>query len=157
MLHDYLDLLPDLVLRPFAACFCGGILGWNRERQGRAAGLRTQVLVCLGACIFTMATLELQQAVQRQYPDARPDPIRVISGIVGGIGFLGAGSIIQSGSNVTGVTTAATVWVVGAIGITCGAGLFPLALTGVLFAAGALVGLGRIEHFLETREEITRR
>jgi len=153
MLNDHSEFLLKLILRPLAACLCGGILGWNRERQGRAAGLRTQVLVCLGACIFTMAALELQQSVQKQYPDSEPDPIRVISGIVGGIGFLGAGSIIQSGSNVKGVTTAATVWVVGAIGIACGAGLFPLALTAVFYATISLVGLGRLERLMETKDQ----
>lgn len=139
------EQIPEIIMSPLLACFCGGFLGWNREVRGRAAGLRTQILVCLGACLFTMATLELQREVLSAYPDGDVDPIRVIAGVIGGIGFLGAGSIIQSGSTIKGMTTAATVWVVGAIGVACGLRLFLLALIGFAFTAITLIGLGWLE------------
>lgn len=139
------EFIPDLILRPAVACVCGGLLGWNREAQGRPAGLRTQILVCLGACIFSMVTLELHRVMRQEFPETNSDPIRVIAGIVGGIGFLGAGSIIRSEGRVKGVTTAATVWVVGAIGIACGAGQFRLAWVTVGFTAITLIGLGWLE------------
>ncbi|MEZ6133173.1 MAG: MgtC/SapB family protein [Planctomycetaceae bacterium] len=142
----FLNHVPDLIIRPLVACLIGAMIGWNRERRGRAAGLRTQVLVCLGACVYTMVTMELQRVMRRDDPDSNVDPIRVIAGIVGGIGFLGAGSIIQSGGTVKGVTTAATVWVVGAMGIACGLGLFAMTAVTAALTAITLVGL----HWLES-------
>jgi putative Mg2+ transporter-C (MgtC) family protein len=120
------DMGRDFV-RPVTAIVLGMMLGWNRELRGRAAGLRTQMLVSLGACVFTISALHLFEA----YPDSRLDPIRVVSGIVGGIGFLGAGSVIQARGEIRGVTTAATVWISGATGLACGLGLYQLAIINV--------------------------
>lgn len=83
--------------------------------------------------------------MREQYLQENSDPVRVIAGIVGGIGFLGAGSTIQAGADVRGVTAAATVWVTGAIGIACGLGAYPPALVTAGLTAFALIPLGRLE------------
>ncbi len=87
----------ELFLRPLAACILGAVIGWNRELKKHPAGLRTQILVALGSCSFTLSALELTNIMREQYLQQNSDPVRVIAGIVGGIGFLGAGSIIQQG------------------------------------------------------------
>ncbi|WP_153555485.1 MgtC/SapB family protein [Roseimaritima sediminicola] len=134
-----------MFVKPLLAIVCGAMLGLNRERRGRAAGLRTQTLVALGSCVFTMSALLLVE----RYPEANYDPIRVVAGIVGGIGFLGAGSIIQSGRSVRGVTTAATVWLSGAIGIVCGIGWYEMAAITLTFTMITLIGLGKLSHRIE--------
>ena len=135
----------DMLLNPLVAAFCGAMLGWNRELKGRAAGLRTQTLVCLGACVLTMTALELAA----RYPDSNFDPLRAVSGIAGGLGFLGAGSIVQAGGSVKGVTTAATVWISGTIGLTCGIGWYPMAAITMVLTLVTLSCLGIFTHFIE--------
>ena len=107
----------EMVLRLLLATALGAIIGYQRERAGKAAGLRTHILICVGAALFTIASLYGFGAVA--------DPARVAAGIVAGIGFLGAGAIIRrDGGLVAGLTTAATIWVVAAIGLAAGAGLY---------------------------------
>jgi len=107
----------EMVLRLLLATALGAIIGYQRERAGKPAGLRTHVLICLGAALFTVASLYGFGAVA--------DPARVAAGIVAGIGFLGAGAIIhREGGLVAGLTTAATIWAVAAIGLAAGAGLY---------------------------------
>ena len=107
----------EMVLRLLLAAALGSIIGYQRERAGKPAGLRTHVLICVGAALFTVASLYGFGAVA--------DPARVAAGIVAGIGFLGAGAIIhREGGLVAGLTTAATIWAVAAIGLAAGAGLY---------------------------------
>jgi putative Mg2+ transporter-C (MgtC) family protein len=127
-----------------------GMLGWQRERHGKPAGLRTQMMVGLGAAMFTMVTLKLYEAAVQSGVPGRFDPLRVIQGVVGGIGFLGAGTIIQARGSVKGITTAATIWVVGAFGIACGLGYYALAGVNLGFALFILTLVGMLEkRFLE--------
>ena len=107
----------EIILRLLLAAVLGAAIGYQRERAGKPAGLRTHVLICVGAAIFTIASL---------YGfGAGADPARVAAGIVAGIGFLGAGAIIRTGEGiVAGLTTAATMWVVAGIGLAAGAGLY---------------------------------
>lgn len=107
----------EMVLRLLLASALGAIIGYQRERAGKPAGLRTHVLICIGAALFTVASL---------YGfGATADPARVAAGIVAGIGFLGAGAIIhREGGLVAGLTTAATIWAVAAVGLAAGAGLY---------------------------------
>ena len=107
----------EMVLRLLLAVALGAIIGYQRERAGKPAGLRTHILICAGAALFTVASL---------YGfGAAADPARVAAGIVAGIGFLGAGAIIRREEGVVaGLTTAATIWVVAAIGLAAGAGLY---------------------------------
>lgn len=115
----------DIVLRLLISVIAGGVVGWNREREDKPAGLRTHMLVSLGSASFTVIMIDLM----RNYPahTGGGDPTRIIQGIATGIGFLGAGSIMQSGRTVRGITTAAGIWVVGAIGVACGAGAYVIA------------------------------
>ena len=107
----------EMVLRLLLATALGAIIGYQRERAGKSAGLRTHVLICAGAALFTVASLYGFGAVA--------DPARVAAGIVAGVGFLGAGAIIRRGEGVVeGLTTAATIWAVAAIGLAAGAGLY---------------------------------
>ena len=107
----------EMVLRILMAAALGAIIGYQRERAGKSAGLRTVVLVCVGAALFTMAST---------YGfGAAADPARVAAGIVIGIGFLGAGAIMRrEGGHIEGLTTAATIWTMAAIGLATGAGLY---------------------------------
>lgn len=130
--------LIELLLRAGAAAGLGLCIGWNRELHNKAAGLRTMALVSLGACGVVIAAVEVTAAMAAQ--GVALDPLRVVEGVVGGVGFLGAGSIIQSRGTVRGVTTAATIWAAAGIGIACGLGLFRLAL--VLFGLVILILVG---------------
>lgn len=107
----------DLVLRLVMASVVGGLIGYERERAEKPAGFRTHLLVCLGSALFTIASAH-------GFPGLT-DPSRVAAGIVVGIGFLGAGTIVR-GEKVVGLTTAAAIWTVAAIGLALGAGLYLL-------------------------------
>lgn len=144
------DLL-QLFLRLGAAAILSGLLGLDRELRRKPLGLRTNMLVALGACSFGLMTLELVDLFRRDQSLGSVDPSRVIQGIVEGIGFLGTGAIIHSRGEVRGVTTGATVWVVGAIGLACGFGLYLHAAVVTLVALVVLTVLGEIERrFLRT-------
>jgi putative Mg2+ transporter-C (MgtC) family protein len=108
-----LDLLGHLVL----AAILGGAIGWERQHAHKPAGLRTNILICMGAALLTDLSARVAESAS-----GPADPGRIAAQIVTGMGFLGAGSIIQSRGNVTGLTTAATLWVVAAIGMSVGFG-----------------------------------
>ncbi len=131
---DWLDVL----LRLGAAAVLTGAIGAERELRERVAGLRTHMLVGVGAALFTLVSAYAWEDffVGGQL---RPDPTRIAAQIVTGIGFLGAGAIIRQGLSVRGLTTAATLWVVAAIGMAAGAGFYSAALiaTGIV-----MIGLG---------------
>jgi len=106
----------EMVLRLLLAVALGAIIGYQRERARKSAGLRTHVLICLGAALFTVTSI---------YGFGGDDTARVAAGVVAGIGFLGAGAIIRGGEGiVAGLTTAATIWAVAGIGLAAGAGLY---------------------------------
>jgi putative Mg2+ transporter-C (MgtC) family protein len=115
----------DMVLRLVMAGVIGGVIGFEREQAEKPAGLRTLLLVCVGSALFTIGSLYGFGVLS--------DPSRVAAGIVAGIGFLGAGTIIRGDGAVVGITTAATIWSVAAIGLAVGAGLYLVAaVTGVV-------------------------
>jgi putative Mg2+ transporter-C (MgtC) family protein len=106
----------EMVIRLVVAAFLGGVIGYERARAKKPAGIRTHLLVCMGAALFTVISI---------YAFGGPaDPSRVAAGVVVGIGFLGAGTILRQERGVAGLTTAATVWAVAAIGVAIGAGLY---------------------------------
>ena len=111
----------------------GAVVGWNRQRKNHPAGFRTMMLVSLGSAAFVLtgAAVLTHNVEGRNFSD----PTRVIAGIVGGIGFLGAGTIIRAGREVKGVTTAAAIWVVAAIGAAFGLSLYELGIGTVLLTA----------------------
>jgi len=117
----------EVVLRLLLAAALGAIIGFQRERANRPAGLRTHTLVCVGSALFTMASIYGFGGLA--------DPARVAAGIVTGIGFLGAGAIMhREGGLVAGLTTAATIWIVAAIGLAAGTGLYVLSAVTTVIA-----------------------
>ena len=135
----------DSLARLVVAVVLGGLIGLEREAEDKPAGLRTHMLVALGAATFTLATLALYDGLD-QSPPGTGDPIRLIQGIVGGIGFLGAGAIIRTGNDVHGLTTAGSIWLAGAIGISAGIGQYTLAAVAVLLALLVLFCLRGFTH-----------
>ncbi len=133
-------MLPDLdlwegVVRLFAAAALAGLIGLERESAEQEAGLRTHILVSVGSCLFMIVGIYAWHPFDlSQENGAVVDPSRVASYVVAGVGFLGGGAIIRQGFNVRGLTTAASIWVVAAIGIAVGAGMysFAVATTGVV-------------------------
>lgn len=143
-----------LVLRLSLAVLVGGVVGWNREAAGKAAGLRTQMLVSLGAALFVLALLQASTA------DASDDPLsRAIQGVATGVGFLGAGEILQeprqdsSTPRVKGLTSASAVWVAAALGVVAGCGLWQASLIGVLLTLFILSGVKILEDRIPTHED----
>jgi putative Mg2+ transporter-C (MgtC) family protein len=129
----------ELSLRLLLAVGLGGALGVERELRDHEAGFRTHMLVCLGSAIFTVVSAYgFEDFLNSGEAVVRADPTRIAAQIVTGIGFLGAGAIIRDGMNVRGLTTAANLWVVAAIGICCGAGFYAAAIIGGVIALIAL-------------------
>lgn len=129
----------EVVLKMILSCVCGGIIGYSREKERKAAGLRTNILVCLGSTLFTILSVNLAVL----YPGA--DAARVASNIVTGIGFIGAGTILQAGGSVIGITTAASIWTVAAIGMALGISQYFAAGVGTLLAFLVLWFLHKLE------------
>ena len=124
--------------RLLMACAMGGVIGMEREWRHKASGLRTNMLICMGAALFTMMSEVLAG-------DGNPNKGQVASNIVQGIGFLGAGLVLHTRNRVLGLTSAATVWVVAAVGMTCGAGLYAEAAIATLIVYFALRFIGVLE------------
>ncbi len=136
----------DFILRIFVAALLGGAIGLEREYRAKEAGFRTHFLVALGSALFMIVSAYgFEDAVM--LPGHRLDVSRVAAQVVSGIGFIGAGTIIfhKSENVVRGLTTAAGVWVVAAIGLACGGGMYKLAIASTLLV---LVGLEAFNYFL---------
>lgn len=134
---EALTLAPwEIVLRVFGAMLIGSIIGAEREHTHRPAGMRTHMLVALGAAIV-MVTSQLLFCQYRQF-GASPDPARLSAQVIAGVGFLCAGTILRDGMFVKGLTTAASVWAVACLGIAMGAGYYLLSVVG---AVGMLITL----------------
>jgi putative Mg2+ transporter-C (MgtC) family protein len=138
----------DIAGKLLTATVLGGLIGIEREFHGRAAGLRTHILVCLGstiimACANTMFDRFVPQGADSVF---RIDPWRIAAGIVTGIGFLGGGTILKSNDLIRGLTTAACVWFMAAIGIIVGLGQYIPAIIGTLIGLAVLVGLDPVGH-----------
>jgi len=131
-------VLNGAIGRLLTACLLGGAIGLQREINRKAAGVRTNLLICMGAAFFTLLSAVLAG-------DANPDKGRVASNIVQGIGFLGAGLILHNRSRVSGLTSAASVWVVASIGMACGAGLYAAAVLAAVVVILALQLVGLLE------------
>lgn len=137
--------LQEMIMRLLAASGLALMLGLERELRGKAAGLRSHMMVSMGAAAFIMIGLDILFATAEGDPNAMIDPTRIVQGVVGGIGFLGAGSIIQSRGNIQGITTGASIWIAGAIGVACGIGNLSLATSVTVFALVITVVLGWFE------------
>ena len=122
-------MITEIETRLFISLILGFIIGLDREIHRRPAGLRTHILVCMGATLFTITSITISNA----------DPSRIAAGIVTGIGFLGAGSIFRYEDKVEGLTTAADLWIVSAIGLSVGLGMYRIAVITTLLVLLILV------------------
>jgi putative Mg2+ transporter-C (MgtC) family protein len=145
MLYDL-----ESILRLMLASILGGVIGFEREMHGRAAGFRTHLLVSLGSCLFVITSIHFYELYGNTSTPGPPgvDPGRVAAQVVAGIGFLGAGAIIRDKASIRGLTTAACLWIAAAIGLACGAGLYFIAPLVTLFAVASLLSLKKIENWL---------
>jgi putative Mg2+ transporter-C (MgtC) family protein len=135
------------LLRPLLALLAGALVGLERSYRGRAAGLRTYALVCLGSALLVVLGEELTHG-----PAGGPgDSTRVIQGIVTGIGFLGAGVIVKEGFSVRGLTTAASIWVISAVGVVIGAGFYVLGAVATALTLALLSVLRTVEDRLHSQ------
>lgn len=146
---DLQELLPPLG-RILLSALLGGLLGFERDIHGRGAGLRTHLLVSMGACVFMILSTHVESfgvAVAATGFSRVTDPARIAAQVVTGIGFLGAGVIIKEGLSIRGLTTAACLWVAAAIGMASGAGFFVIAVITTAIALFSLTFLRTVENF----------
>ena len=148
------------IIRLFIALLVGGVVGLEREFKGKPAGIRTNILICVGSCLFMIISTEVARTAA-----GIADPGRIAAQVVTGVGFLCAGTIMRSRFTVSGLTTAATIWVLAALGVAIGAGYIILAVAGAGIITLTLIAVrffeSGIHHFhanhiiqliLETRE-----
>jgi len=137
-----------VALRLAVAMGLGAVIGFERERRERPAGLRTHVLVAMASAMFALVALEILAAPALGQERLRIDPLRLVEAVTGGVAFLAAGSIIVARGHVRGLTTGAGMWFAGAVGLACGLGYFQIAGLGTGFAIVVLVLLRWIEDAL---------
>jgi putative Mg2+ transporter-C (MgtC) family protein len=142
---DFYTHYGELIFRILLASLLGGLIGLERDVHGRAAGLRTHLLVSMGAAVFTI----LSEVISRQASTTGliSDPARIAAQVVSGIGFLGAGVIIKEGVNVHGLTTAACLWGAAAIGMAAGSGFYAIAIVATIIALISLTFLKLVENY----------
>jgi putative Mg2+ transporter-C (MgtC) family protein len=148
-----LGTLEGAVLPILGAVIAGGVIGFEREWRGRAAGLRTHILVSLASALLMLAAMSQADWAFRALPDENivTDPTRMAHGVLTGIGFLCAGVIFRTGFSIHGLTTAASLWITSAIGILFGAGLYALGTAATVVTALILIGLRLINGRLPAR------
>lgn len=132
----------ELMLQLGLATLLGGAIGLERELGGKPAGLRTNILICLGSVLYTHISIAMMG------PDSS-DPTRVAGQIVTGVGFIGAGTILHARGAIVGLTSAATIWVVAAIGVALGSGFYLEGVGTTVIVLVVLAGLGRVEKLVE--------
>jgi putative Mg2+ transporter-C (MgtC) family protein len=141
LVHRMVDVFHlELLLQIAVAVVLGGAIGLEREISGKPAGLRTNILICVGAVLFT--TLSTKMSL------GRGDPARIAAQILPGVGFIGAGTILHMRGSVTGLTSAATIWVVAAIGMALGTAAYGEALGTAFLVLIVLQGLGKVERYV---------
>ena len=142
-----------IALRLGLAAIFGAALGYERESAARPAGLRTHMLTALAAAVFTIISFEIFDAVRLVEGGESTDPIRVIEAVTAGVAFLAAGTIIQSRGRVQGLTTGASMWMAGSLGVAAGAGFYTLALIAVVLSLVILAALARLERRIARSRE----
>lgn len=133
--------IKTVLLRLGLAIVLGGIVGWEREAVDKPAGFRTLTMVCVGSTLFVLLTLDLVATFGT--PETW-DPLRTVAAIIQGIGFLGAGTVLRRGETIKGLTTAAALWTVTAIGVAIGFGMYKTALLGTISMLLILRGLSYV-------------
>ncbi len=139
----------EYILRLVLAIAAGAVIGFERELHDKPAGLRTNILICLGAALFTVMSLAM-------VGEAYSDRARIAAQVVTGVGFLGAGTIVHFKGNVLGLTTAATIWAVASVGMAFGAGEYVLGGAATVLTAGVLYGLAYAEEAISSWRLTTR-
>jgi putative Mg2+ transporter-C (MgtC) family protein len=140
----------ELTVRLVVALLLGGVIGWERELGRMPAGFRTHALVSLGSAIFTVISAHA-------FTGPGSDPTRIAAQVVSGIGFLGGGAILHYGGTVRGLTTAASLWSVAAVGMAAGAGLYVVAVLGSVLVIIGLEVFQRLERVVKRRYDIPSR
>jgi len=136
----------EAIRRIICAFVLGAVIGLEREKKGRSAGLRTHILVCMGSCLIMLVSLYMYELFKNK---TTLDPARIAAGVVTGIGFLGAGTIIRSQEGIRGLTTAASIWISSAIGLAVGCGFYEVAFFSTFLSFLTLAFLKKIERKLE--------
>lgn len=137
--------IESTIFKLFLSLIIGGLVGLNRERHKQPAGFRTHILICMGSTLLMILSIYIPQTY---FDFKNGDPGRIAAQVVTGIGFLGAGAIIRLGTNVRGLTTAASIWLISAVGLAIGAGLYLTALVVMVLALFTLIILERLERRL---------
>ncbi len=148
---EHFVLAPECVafLRLVTASLLGALVGWERETHEKGAGLRTHMLISLGACLFALVVLEMH----KQFPGG--DVMRVVQGLLLSIGFIAGGVIFTRGTSVTGLTTAAGLWVMTGVGLAIGLGYYVLGLLSTLLTFVIIAVLKRVEKLLHHKPVLT--
>ena len=142
MVNQIVDIFKlELMLQVGLATLLGGAIGLERELGGKPAGLRTNILICIGSVLYTHISIALVGSAA--------DPTRVAGQIVTGVGFIGAGTILHARGAIVGLTSAATIWVVAAIGVALGSGYYLDGIATTLVVLVVLAGLGRVEKLVQ--------
>lgn len=140
----------QVILRLILSVFLSSLVGLERQIHRRAAGLRTHILVCLGSCLIMLTSLYVFDI----YKDKAPlDPARIAAGVITGIGFLGAGTIIREREGIRGLTTAASLWLVAGVGLAVGIGFYLAGVISTILALFVLFFLRYIEEKIFIKEE----
>lgn len=137
--------LPVEIVKLLLAILVGGLIGAEREYRDKAAGFRTLIFICVGSALITSVSMRIGGV---------EDPVRIAANIVTGVGFLGAGAIMRDSGRVLGLTTAATIWLVAALGIAIGGGLYMIAISATLVVLGVLVIFPKIEHLIDNARHV---
>jgi putative Mg2+ transporter-C (MgtC) family protein len=145
----FTDTNGQYLIRLLVAVVIGGLIGLEREYKGKPAGMRTNILICLGACLVMILSIE---TASRAGPPA--DPGRIAAQVVTGVGFLGAGTIIRSRVSIAGLTTAATIWFMAALGMVIGAGQFLWAVVAAALMVLTLTLLAGVEHRMAVSRQL---
>ena len=140
--HTPIAFFFEAALRLVLALLFGGLIGWERERHSQPAGLRTHMLICMGAALVMV----LSAGLTTQFPTEQgADPGRIAAQVISGIGFIGGGAILRLRGSIKGITTAASLWVVAGLGLTVGAGMYAIAVLATLLIIFTLSVLTRLE------------
>lgn len=146
--------ISEIILRLAAAAGFSFLLGLDREARQKSFGLRTHMLLCIGTAAFVLALMEMIYSLPPQPELIRIDPARVIQAIIIGIGFLGAGAVMEGEDRIRGATTSAGIWVTGSIGLACGLGLYIHAALVTALVLAVVIGLHPLDRWLESKKSI---
>ena len=138
----------DIIIRLILAAVLGGLIGFERETHGRAAGLRTHILVCTASALIMMVSIYISLATREI---GICDPSRIAAGVITGLGFLGAGTILRFKASIKGLTTAASLWTAGAIGLAIGVGFYKGACIATILVLITLVFFSKLERKLSVK------